>query len=140
MNFVAAGAASLVDLFAFGVEDFVAAPDIGHGDMFAIDGDGACRFSAPRVTTAAVPHRAFVAEIKRGAAGIGRFLVVLEMITATAEGDALRVFDAESPARCVEHMDAVVADFAVAPMPAPMPVVMDEVVDVRALVRRSLPE
>src|SRR5438045_3574522 len=121
---VAARTGSLVDLFAFGIEDFVATACIGHCAVFTIDCDEADLFSAARVTTAAVPHSALAAEVKSGAAGVGRFLIVVKMVAATAKGHTLGIIDTERPARCVQRMDAVVADFAIAPMPAPMPVVM----------------
>src|SRR4051812_33704291 len=92
------------------------------------------------MATAVVPHGSFIAEMKGGGAGIGSFLVVLEMVAAAAKSNARGIINAEPPSGQVEGVDTVVSEFAVAPMPAPMPVVMHEVIDVRAFGSRPLPE
>ena len=62
------------------------------------------------------------------------------MVSAAATSDTGRAIHAQSPTGDVERVNAVVAEFAIAPMPEPMPVVMDEVVLVRAFRRGALPE
>ncbi len=94
---------------------------------------------APEATTL-VPHGGTVAEIEQCRAGVGGFLVVVEVVASAAVGDALRQIDAESPAGEVKRMHAVVGHLAAAVMPVPMPVVRDEVVLVRAFRCRPLPE
>src|SRR3954471_6281470 len=92
------------------------------------------------MATAAVPHRSAIAEMESRDARIWCFLVVFEMIAAAAKGHASGIINPKPPARQIERVDPIVAKFAVAPMPAPMPIVMNEVVDVRTFRGRSLPE
>src|ERR1043166_6913306 len=83
---------------------------------------------------------ALVAEIVGGHVRVGRFLVVVPAILAAAGSDADGTIDAQTPAADVEGVDAVVAEFAGAPMPEPMPVVVNEIVVIFAFGCRSLPE
>src|SRR5262249_15478795 len=52
------------------------------------------------------------------------FLVVLEAIAPARGSDPQRQIDAKAPAAYVDHVDAVVAQFAIAPVPEPVPVVV----------------
>src|SRR5262249_18442280 len=72
--------------------------------------------------------------------GVGRLLVVLEPVAASGRGDANRVVGVEAPAADVDRVDAVVAELAVAPVPEPVPVVVQDVVAIRPARRWSLPE
>ena len=71
---------------------------------------------------------------------VGRFLIVVEAVAAAGGGDADREIDAQAPAAQVDHVDAVVAEFAVAPVPEPVPVVMQVVGVEGPARRRALPE
>src|SRR2546426_3543528 len=77
--------------------------------------------------------------MKYAGSRVRRFLVIIEMIPAAVQSDPLRIVDTQSPARRVERVNAVVGQFTAAPMPAPMPIVMNEVVHVWPLWRGSLP-
>src|SRR5688572_3046537 len=92
------------------------------------------------MATAAVPRRARRAEIIHRRAAVRRFLVIIEMVTAAVKSNTPWIFDSETPARDVEGVNAVVREFAAAPVPPPVPVVMHQVIDVRALRRGALPE
>src|SRR5687768_1589897 len=92
------------------------------------------------MATAAIPTDADFAEVEAGDAGVWSFLVVVEMVAAAFVGDAARMGYAEAPTGDVEGVDAVVAEFAVAPVPMPVPVVMNEVVLIRTLGSGTLPE
>jgi len=72
--------------------------------------------------------------------GVRRLLVIGKVITTAARGDAARGIHARPPTTQVERVDSVVAQLAGAPMPEPVPVVMDHVVAERSLRRRSLPQ
>jgi hypothetical protein len=62
------------------------------------------------------------------------------MVAAAVAGDFRGVRYTETPAGDIESVNAVVAKFAVAPMPAPMPIVMHKIVNVRAFGSWALPE
>src|SRR3954452_18825658 len=99
--------------------------------MFSVKGDRADFLVAARMTTAAVPHRPFVPKVKRGDPGVWRLLIIVEMVAPASERHARRKIRAEPPAGDIERMNAIVAEFAVAPVPAPMPVVVHEIVNIR---------
>src|SRR5262249_27102693 len=88
----------------------------------------------------AVPESDLVSEVEGGQGGVGRFLIVGEVVTAAAAGDAPRAIDAESPARQVEGVDAVVGHLATAVVAVPVPVVVDQVVLVGSYRCGTLPE
>ena len=127
----AAGAIVLLHLFAFHINDAVTAAVVFKRAGIAVKSDERKFFAGAREATAAVPGDASFTEIVCGDGGVGRLLVVIEMVAIPFAGNAGGMRDAEAPAGDVERVDAVVAEFAVAPMPMPMPVVMDEVVFVR---------
>src|SRR6266542_6777338 len=77
------------------------------------------------MTTALHPFHAGLAEVIHGRAGVGRLLFVVVPVAPAVVGDAPRVLDLQTPAQNIERMDPVVPELAVAPMPKPMPVVMD---------------
>ncbi len=62
------------------------------------------------------------------------------MITVAAARDAFGQFDFKAPTGEVERMDAVIAELAGAPVPKPVPVVMDEIVHVRLFGSGTFPE
>src|SRR5881409_2415384 len=59
---------------------------------------------------------------------------------STIRCDPHRIVDAERPSAEVDRVRAVVARLARAPVPEPMPVVVDDIVAVGASGRRALPE
>src|SRR4051812_38563974 len=127
--------------FSFGIKNFVAAAaGDGEGAFVAVEGDEVMFLVCARVAGTAFPREANFAEIVLGDGGVGCFLVVIEMITAAVAGHFCGVRDLESPSGDVQGVDAVVPEFAVAPMPAPMPIVMEEIIDVRALGGGALPK
>ena len=125
---VAAAAALLFDELVLAVEDGPLVAGQDHRRLVAVEGDAeTVALEAARQATVAFPGEPLVAEIEGGDQRVGRFLVVLEEVAAAAGGDALRVIDLQAPAGQVEHVDAVVADLAGAPVPEPVPVVMEDV-------------
>ena len=60
--------------------------------------------------------------------------------TARRRNHVLGIIDPQAPAADVERMDAVVTQFAGAPVPEPVPFVMDQVVVIGPLRCRTLPE
>src|SRR3982750_4387123 len=92
------------------------------------------------ITALTVPNDALVAEIKAGDAGIGSLPVVVEMIAVAAAGHAFRTIHLQSPARKVQGMDAIIAQFSSAPGPEPVPVVVGQIVTERFIRSRALPE
>src|SRR6266545_3788348 len=97
-------------------------------------------FEPARMATMTLPDGRLAVEFVSGHVNVRRFLVVLVLIAPAGAGHAARVLDAETPARDIQSVNAVVAQFAVAPVPAPMPMVVDEIIDIRPLRRGSLPE
>src|SRR5256886_4977972 len=79
-------------------------------------------------------------ELEAGFLGVGELPVIVEVIAAADRSDADGVVHAQGPARDVDLVRAVVADLARAPPPEPMPVVVDDVVAVRGVGRRALPQ
>src|SRR5436305_15224864 len=92
-----------------------------------------------RIATLAVERDAFVPEIKRRDRGVRRLLIVFVMIASAIASDAIRIINLQPPSRHVEKVDPVIADLAVAPMPAPMPLIMHQIVNKWTLRRRPLP-
>ena len=86
------------------------------------------------------PFHADFAEVEQSGAGVGGFLGVLESVPRAVVGNAGGVIDAEAPAEHVEGVNAVVAEFAVAPVPEPVPVVMHVRFDVAFVSDGSLPK
>src|SRR5207244_9220003 len=67
--------------------------------------------------------------------------VVLEVVVApSGRRDPHRIVDAERPSAEIDRVRAVVPRLARAPVPEPMPVVVDDIVAVEAPGRRALPE
>src|SRR5688572_1926197 len=83
----------------------------------------ACVFKSTRVATVSIPDRRRLAEMKRGATGVRRFLVILKVKAATAAGYRFRQPDFESPPNQVQGVDTIIGQFAAAPVPMPVPVV-----------------
>src|SRR6185503_561897 len=103
----------------------------GQRTILGVEGGERVVFLLPRVAARLVPRRPAVPEVVLGAGGVGRLLVVLMVVPPPVHGDPLRVVGAEAPAGHVEEMDAVVRELAAAPVPPPVPVVVDEVVAIR---------
>ena len=80
------------------------------------------------------------AEIVSRLNGIRGFLVILEVVAASRATDLGRAIHAESPARQVEKVRAIVGQFTATPVPSPVPVVVNHVVSVRTFRGGSLPE
>ena len=87
-----------------------------------------------------VPADAHLAKVVRGITGIRRFLIVIEVIPRAVEGYVLGVIHLQPPAGDVHEMRAVILHFAAAVQPVPVPVVMHEVILVRPVRARALPE
>src|SRR5262245_39769730 len=85
-------------------------------------------FETARIAALAFPGDTAVAEVERRHINIGRFPVVIEVVAIPAARDAFRRVNAETPARKVERVDAVVAKFTRAPIPKPVPVVVKDIV------------
>src|SRR5204862_5062279 len=104
-----------------------------------IDAD-AFAFQPMWITTLAIPGNEFVAEIERSHVTIRRLPIILEVVASAAAGNPARVIDAETPARQVEEVNAIVPDFAGAPVPKPVPVVVQNIVAIRFLRGGALPQ
>ena len=98
------------------------------------------RFLPARMAAALVPADAHLAEVIRRIARVRRLLIIIEMIPRAIHGHALRIIHLQSPARHVHEMRPVVLHLATAIKPVPMPVVMHEVILVRPLGARPLPQ
>src|SRR5262249_48788587 len=64
----------------------------------------------------------------------------LEVKPAAGRDDTHRIFDVETPPAKVQGVDSVVTRLSGAPVPEPMPVVVNQVVAVTPAGRRPLPE
>ena len=133
VNLFALRPCATVNLVAFGIKNPVAAALIGERTVVAVKGDECQLLLSAGMATAVVPHRSLFTKVKYGRAGVGRFLIVIEMISATVEGEAGWIIDTETPAGDVQGVNAIVGEFAAAPVPAPMPVVRKEVIQVGPL-------
>src|SRR5262245_20452115 len=67
----------------------------------------------------------------RDVLGIGSFRLILIAEAAAGRVDANRKFLAHAPAQHIDEMDAVVAKLAIAKIPEPVPVVVDEILMIR---------
>src|SRR6185503_3519856 len=83
-------------------------------------------------------HR--TAKVKSDHVVIGCLLVVVIAELVATACHATWIVGAKSPAANVDHVHAVIAEFAGAPVPEPMPMVMNEVIAVRAFGCGALPE
>ena len=99
MFFVAAGTGAFVDFFAFQIENLEAVTVVDQRTAFAVEGHEGDFLVPAWMTTAVVPADSLRAEVEDCGAGVGRFLVVLEVVAAAVESDALRIIDAKTPAR-----------------------------------------
>src|SRR5215467_8138784 len=123
------------------IADFYAVVSLDKGAFLAVKIYAESRaFEAMRIAALAFPGDGFVAEIKTGDVDVGSLLIVVEMITTAAARDTMRKMNAQSPAGEVEGMNAIIAEFTGAPMPEMMPVVVEDVVLVRAFGSGALPE
>src|SRR5207248_8649300 len=71
---------------------------------------------------------------------VRRLLIVIEEEVAADGADLGRIFYAEQPAGCVDLVDALVSDVAIAVIPEPVEIVMKPVPGELVLRRRSLPQ
>ena len=90
--------------------------------------------------TAAVPAHADFAKVVGCVGGVGRFLIVIEMVAPAGVAGDDRHIDPEGPAGNVEGMDAVVGEFTATVKPVPMPVVVNEIILIGTGRNRALPE
>src|SRR5690606_2339827 len=97
-------------------------------------------FEAARRPAQALPGDRLIAEFVGNDMRVWRFLIVVVAILAAASTDARGIVDPQAPATDIERMHAVVAQFAVAPVPGPVPVVMHVVIVKLALGRGALPQ
>ncbi len=70
---------------------------------------------------------AVVVELEGAVQRVGRFLIVVEHEVAADGADLRRILHAQTPARHVHLVDALVAQIAVAGVPEPVPVVVETV-------------
>ena len=127
----AAGAFDFAELGSFGIKEGVRIAGDGHGAVIAIKHDlGQGLFCGTGVAAAALPGETDITAIINGATGVRCLLGVFIPIATAVVGDALRIFHLQAPAQNVEAVDAVIAEFSIAPVPEPVPVVVDEGLDV----------
>src|SRR2546426_2801583 len=79
-------------------------------------------------------------ELETGLLRIGELPIVGEVMAAAEGRDTRGVAHAQRPAGDVDLVRAVVADLARSPAPEPMPIVVNDVVAVRGVGRRALPQ
>ena len=116
----------LFDFLPVAIENLVIVPPIGdQRALLPIKLAKGKILVPPGITTAPAPRGHTVAKMKCGFPGVRGFLIVVMIITATIVSDPLGQVHPEAPAGKVERMNPVVRHFPTAPVPAPMPVVMD---------------
>src|SRR5438552_2310319 len=96
-------------------------------------------FKAVRIAALPIPGDRFVAEVEVDDIDVGRLPIVLEVVAVSAADNPIGQVHLQSPAGKVQEVNAIVAKFPGAPVPKPMPIVMDNVVAVRLFRRRALP-
>ncbi len=133
-------ALGLGDLLAVGVENLVARVGEHEAALLAVEGDERETFAFARVAAALLPCDEHGAAVERRDTGVGGLLVVVGEVAAAAESHAQGAVESEGPAGEVERVHRVIAELAVAPVPEPVPVVVDDVVAVGAFRRGALPE
>src|SRR5262245_14126525 len=89
---------------------------------------------------AVLPQNRAVGEVEGGQVSVGSFLVVVVEELAAAGANADRGVEIEHPTSQIESMNAVVAQFAGAVVPVPMPLVMEAIGVEGALRRRAEPQ
>src|SRR5262249_30194209 len=138
---VAGWPAALVDLSSLEIQNLVAASVDDHGSLLSVERDSKLRaLEAARMPASPLPDQAFAGKVERHRMRVGGFLIIVVPILAAAGRHAGRVINPQPPAADVQRVDAVVAQFARAPVPEQMPVVVNVVVVERPLRRRSLPQ
>ena len=116
---------ALLELLAFDIVDRPAVAAQCQSALLTIeDYIGRLTVRHPNATQSLPGNRFSSLEIEGNDMGIGGLLVVLKTITAPGRSNVNGEIDAQSPAAQVEHVDTVVAQFAVAPVPEPVPVVV----------------
>src|ERR1043166_2099806 len=129
------------DDFAVQVIDLHIVAGNGHGTFFAVEVDAeAFAFKAVRIAALAFPDDGFVAVVEGGDVEVGRLPIILEMVAIAAASDAFGGIHGEAPTGEVERMNAVVAEFARAPVPKPVPIVVNDIILEWPLGRGSLPK
>ena len=135
---------NLAHLLPLGIVDGVAvtAADYDRAILAVEAAAVAGAVGAVRVTRQPLPGDGLAPfELARDGLGIGCFPVVLEVVVApSGRRDPHRIVDAERPSAEIDRVRAVVPRLARAPVPEPMPVVVDDIVAVEAPGRRALPE
>src|SRR5712664_3163077 len=131
----------LDDLFVFVVDNIIIA--VQQGRAFGAVNQRAARtpFHWLIVAAPALPtHRLAFGKIPRDGLGVRCFPIILKSVTSAVGTDACGPVHTQSPAADIYFMRAVVERFARAVKPAPMPVVMNEIVYVWTARSRTLPE
>src|SRR5947209_5607553 len=85
------------------------------------------------------PVLAAFTELVRNGQGIRSLLVVIEHVMTTDCAHLIRIADAQTPARNVQFVNALVSEIAIAVIPEPMPVIVKTVFGERVLWRRAKP-
>src|SRR5437660_4515015 len=125
--------------------------EVGHDVAVAVHDHAARRAQDGRAPLAAERGQAVAAlplpddrlasgELEAGFLGVGELPVVGEVIAAADRRDARGIAHAQGPAGDVDLVGPVVAELARPPAVEPVPVVVDDVVVVRRVGRRALPQ
>ena len=110
------------------IDGVLTATTDNHRAVFAKEADKA---TAVAVTAESLPgDRLAIGELIADCLGIGCLLVVLEGVTTADGTDPCGIIHTESPAADIQRVDAVVTQFAITPMPEPVPVVVHTVTHV----------
>src|SRR5882724_9344798 len=131
----------LDNFFIFVVNNIIIA--VQQRRAFGAVNQRAARTAFHRIIIAApaLPTHSFAfGKIPCDGLGVGCFPIVLKSVTSAIGTDACGPVHVQSPAADIYFMRAVVERFARAVKPAPMPVVVDEIVNEWTARSRTLPE
>ena len=130
-----------LDLLTGRIQDSQATGAQYDGGILTVEGD-AGRLAVDGLGEAATvfPDQGLQAEIEGDDLRVWRFLVVVEVKTSSRGTDTGWAIGSQSPAREVEEVNALVDEFAAAPVPEPAPISWEEIVSKGAGWGGALPE
>src|SRR5262245_22347826 len=135
------GRRELLDLLALHVVDRVPAVLEYQAPLLAVEDHVEGRPARAGVAAQSLPGDHFAAvELEADGVRVRSLLVVFVPVAAARRGHVHRVIDPEAPPADVDRVDPVVAQLAVAPVPEPVPVVVEVVVLERPVRGRALPQ
>ena len=138
---VPAGRLSFADCLAFVVDLFPSAVQQKEGSTLSQElHTDTGSVMASRIAAVAFPGDLAGTELVGSLDRVRRLLIVLEVVATSRATDLGRTIHAQSPARQIKKMGPIVGQFTATPVPAPMPVIMHDIVPIGALWGGALPE